>query len=196
MCVGAQWDQPENTQQLRDNIGSALEGKVEARTLTQHTRMEVLDLDEMATAEDLQKVFKDQLGVSLESCDIKSLRPAFGGTQRAIISLPASLATKVLKVGKVKIAWSVCRIRERNLPARCYKCLEFGHIAANCGSVVDRSGWCFRCGTGGHKIRECHKEAKCFFCAGNGQPHNHIAGSLRCPMASKAPAKVNNTKNV
>ncbi|KAM8702187.1 hypothetical protein ACLKA7_000745 [Drosophila subpalustris] len=100
---------PESTQQLRDNIGSVLEGKVQARALTQQTRLEVLDLDEMVTVEDLQKVFKEQIGVSLDVNAIKSLRPAFGGTQRAIISLPTTLATKVLSVGKIRIAWPLFR---------------------------------------------------------------------------------------
>ncbi|KAM8701416.1 hypothetical protein ACLKA7_001032 [Drosophila subpalustris] len=77
---------PESTQQIRDNIGSVLEGKVKARALTQQTRLEVLDLDEMVTVEDLQKVFKEQIGISLD--------------ERAIISLPSTLATKVLNVGK------------------------------------------------------------------------------------------------
>ncbi|KAM8710501.1 hypothetical protein ACLKA7_017164 [Drosophila subpalustris] len=91
---------PESTQQIRDNIGSVLEGKVQARALTQQTRLEVLDLDEMVTVEELQKVFKEQIGISLDENAIKSIRPAFGGTQRAIISLPSTLATKVLNVGK------------------------------------------------------------------------------------------------
>ncbi|KAM8701364.1 hypothetical protein ACLKA7_001862, partial [Drosophila subpalustris] len=86
---------PESSQQLRDNIGSVLDGKLQARAL---------DLDEMVTVEDLQKVFKEQIGVSLDVNAIKSLRPAFGGTQRSIISLPTTLATKVLSVGKIRIA--------------------------------------------------------------------------------------------
>ncbi|XP_041451931.1 uncharacterized protein LOC121405334 [Drosophila obscura] len=94
----------ENTQQIRDNISEALQGKVEARALTQQTRLEVSDLDEMATVEDLQHAFKDQIRVTLDEADIKNLRPAFGGTQRAIISLTAIRATKVLSVGKIKVA--------------------------------------------------------------------------------------------
>jgi len=133
----------ESTQQIRDNIGSVLEGKVEARALTQQTRIEIVDLDEMVTAKDLQNALSEQIGISLDATAIKSLRPAFGGTQRATITLSAAHAKKTLTAGKVKIAWSICRIRESNAPLKCYKCLEFGHIAANCSSSEDRSGCCY-----------------------------------------------------
>ncbi|EDW35117.1 GL15642 [Drosophila persimilis] len=178
----------ETAQLLREDIGTVLGGKVEARALTQQTRLEMLDLDEMATTEDVRKAFSEQMGITLDADAIKSLRPGFGGTQRAIICLPATLATKALSVGKVKVAWSVCRIRERNLPLKCFRCLEIGHVALNRKNSVDRSGWCFRCGSAEHKVSNCHNEAKCFLCVGKGKPHSHVAGSHRCPMAPKEKA--------
>jgi len=69
----------ETTQQIRDNIGSVVEGKVEARALTQQTRLEIVDLDEMVTA-NVQNALSEQIGISLDATAIKSLRPAFGGT--------------------------------------------------------------------------------------------------------------------
>ncbi|KAH8292902.1 hypothetical protein KR044_006972, partial [Drosophila immigrans] len=93
-------DKRESMQQLRDDISTVLEGKVEARTLMQHTRIEILDLDEMVTKEDLVKAFKEQMEVELAATDIKSLRPAFGFTQRAIISLPVKMATRIVNAAK------------------------------------------------------------------------------------------------
>ncbi|KAH8306037.1 hypothetical protein KR044_007365, partial [Drosophila immigrans] len=126
-------DKRDSMQQLRDDISTVLEEKVETRTLKQHTRLEILDLDEMVTKWDLVKAFNDQMQVELTATDIKSLHPAFGFTQWALISLPVKKATKVLNAAKIRIAWSICRIREINLPARCYKWLEFGHISAHGG---------------------------------------------------------------
>ncbi|XP_034490732.1 uncharacterized protein LOC117794258 [Drosophila innubila] len=78
----------ESTQQLRDNIASALEGKVETRALTQQSRRNVLDLDEMVTPKDLREPISEQLGVTLNTNAIRSLLHGYGGTQRAIITLP------------------------------------------------------------------------------------------------------------
>jgi len=52
---------PETTQQIRDSIGSVLEGKVEARALTPQTRLEIVDLDEMATAKDCKMLSASKL---------------------------------------------------------------------------------------------------------------------------------------
>lgn len=62
-----------------------------------------------------------------QSSAIKSMRRLKDETQVGLISLPAAISNKLLCANKITIGWVNCRIRELARPARCFKCLEFGH---------------------------------------------------------------------
>jgi len=66
---------------------------------------------------------------------------------------------EAVQAGKIKIAWSICGIRARNAPTRCYKCLKIGHTAARCRSSLDRSNLWLSCDDGAHTIRDCKNQA-------------------------------------
>ena len=59
------------------------------------------DIDEVTTKEDIKKTMTDHFGV--REATVVSLRKAYGGTQTALISLPAEGAKKLVTAGKVKI---------------------------------------------------------------------------------------------
>jgi len=63
-----------------------------------------------------------------------------------VVGLPSKDAKPVLGKGKIKLGWSISKVKERDSQPRCYKCLEIGHIAIKCHSKVDRSGCCIKCG--------------------------------------------------
>lgn len=176
-----------DTTGFKNSILEKLKGVAEVRTLTQHKIVEVRDIDEISTLEDIEEAIKTQLGLNELPDKAVSLRKAYGETQIATIALAGEPANKLLEAGKMRIGWTICRIRERTELKKCFKCLKFGHIAKQCRSKEDRSKLCRRCGNEGHIAKDCEKEPLCMFCK-NQRPDDakHIAGSSRCPVFRRA----------
>ncbi|KAL7725631.1 hypothetical protein ACLKA6_005690 [Drosophila palustris] len=174
------------------NISNALGLQSGIRTVTQESCLEIRDLDSLATKEDIVAAIAAETGVPcVDTESVKSLRQSFAGTQLAIVCLNPALAKALLQVGKLKIGWTRCQVRERISQRRCYRCLEFGHLANRCTSTVDRTGLCLRCGVNGHKAASCSSEPKCFHCMENNrQDCNHFAGSKRCPSSNSGASKI------
>lgn len=156
--------------------------------------LEIRDLDDTTTKEDilaaLQKTAGEECQIPAEA--IKSLRKAYGGTQIAILTLPATIAHKVIgEHGRIRIGWVNCRIRLTERPTQCYKCWHFGHVAGQCRSQVDRRKLCIRCGKDSHKVAECKNTASCVLCVGqHGKDSTHHAGTSRCPFFREALQKL------
>uniref|UniRef100_W5NLU9 CCHC-type domain-containing protein n=1 Tax=Lepisosteus oculatus TaxID=7918 RepID=W5NLU9_LEPOC len=64
-------------------------------------------------------------------------------------------------------------------PLTCKKCLQLGHIAANCPG-----GLCRRCGTAGHEAKNCEQVMTCDLCGSAG----HMYRS--CPRKRKSFADI------
>lgn len=172
-----------HTEDFSGAIGELLGESASVRTLKERKTLVIKDIDEITEKEDVSEALQ-KLPCLAGSCkpEVVMLRRAYGGTQTATISLSADAATALLKEGKIRIGWVVCRIRERSIPMRCYRCLQFGHMARQCKSEVDRSATCRRCGQDGHIARNCAKEPLCMFCReDNPKSAGHIAGSGKCP---------------
>jgi len=150
---------------------------VRALSESARTRTVVIsDLDPLVEAEDVTKALVDQFAVKAESVKLRSLRPPHRDTQTAVVGLPSKDAEAVLCKGKIRLGWSICKVKERDSQPRCYKCLEIRHIAIKCHSKVDRSGCCIKCGKTGHKIAQCPNESVCFICTEGGpKSRNHQA---------------------
>ena len=54
------------------------------------------------------------------------------GNRKAFVLLEEVWALKLLKATHMKIGWIACRVRQKMEVNRCYRCLGFSHIAANC----------------------------------------------------------------
>lgn len=178
----------EKTQEFKGLIGETLGKEAEVRTLTHRILLEVKDIDEVTSKEDICEAVKTQYNLNgVSGTDVVNLRNAYGGTQTATISLPADSAKKLLESGRIKIGWVNCRIRERKPLTKCFKCLEFGHTARQCKSEFDRSKQCRRCGEEGHIAKDCTKDPLCILCKVD-KPENarHVAGSTKCPVFKKA----------
>ena len=171
-------------------VTKALGSAVEVKALTDEKAVEIRDLDEITTKEelcfDIGQQFEEAKGIRVE--DVKSLRPSYSGTQTAILRLPAKLVDILLNAGKVKIGWVMCRIRSKASITRCYKCLNFGHISRNCPSATDRSNMCYKCEEVDHVAKNCSNELNCILCRENYTEGDlkHAAGSSRCPVYQKA----------
>lgn len=168
-------------------VKNALGDHAAVRTISQESTIECRDLDEITDKQDICMALTNQFGIAnVNESAIKSLRKGYGGTQTATISLPVETVNKLLEAGKVKIGWTVCRLREIIHPRSCFKCWEFGHLARECKND-DKSKLCRKCGEEGHFAKNCEREPKCMLCdAVSGVPLKHITGSTRCPAYKSA----------
>lgn len=178
----------QNTTEFRDAIKNVLGTVAEVRALTHEVLLEIKDIDEITTKED---VYEALVTVSaefntLQPSAIKSMRKAYGGTQTATIGISSVLGRVLMQTAKIRIGWVVCRVREKITPIRCYKCLDFGHTAVRCRSPHDYSGSCIRCGEAGHKIKSCTKDPICLLCMDTASNSDHVTGSGICPQYRKA----------
>lgn len=184
----------QRTGDFRHTVEEVLGVDAEVRALTQEVLLEIKDIDEITTKEDVHAALINvaEEFKSVELSAIKSLRNAYGGTQTAIIGLSAGLANRFVEIGKIRIGWVYCRIRKKLVPRRCYKCLDFGHIAAKCVSEYDNSGKCLKCGETGHKIRTCRNNPSCMLCknAEDRRKSDHVTGCAICPSYKKASAQI------
>ena len=168
--------------ELREAVRKALGDRATVTVRTQEVNIVCKDMDEVTTKDEVLEALRTQLGTeSLSLSAIRSLRPAYGGTQTAVISLSLELAKKVLKTGKVRIGWTICRVREAMKPKQCFRCLDYGHLAKDCKGE-DRSKLCRRCGEGGHFAKDCKtKDPCCMICSTKDKKAAHVTGSSRCP---------------
>ncbi len=176
----------DKTTEFRSALTNTLEKVAEIKCRTHELLLEVRDLDEISTKEEIIRAIQEQVDttVSVNSDSIKSLRKSYNYTQSALISLPVTLARAVLEKGKLRIGWVICRVREKVYPSKCFKCWQTGHQARNCKSTTDRSKNCRKCGETGHFAKNCTNEFKCFLCSEKGlQSTAHMPGSRRCPSA-------------
>ncbi|KAH8350802.1 hypothetical protein KR084_008706, partial [Drosophila pseudotakahashii] len=106
---------------MKKDLESVLEGAAAVRALSEDTRVQFLvvsDLDPLVVAEDPTRALVDQFDVEANAVKLKSLRPAFRYTQSATIGLPCKDAKAVLAKGKIKVGWTVCRVRESDSKLR------------------------------------------------------------------------------
>jgi len=78
------------------------------------TAVVISDLDPLVVAEDVTKALVDQFAVIAASVKLGSLRPSYRDTQTAVIGLPSKYAEAVLGKGKIKLGWSICKVKERD----------------------------------------------------------------------------------
>lgn len=179
----------QNIGEFRLTVEEVLGTVAEVRALSHEVVIEIRDIDEVTTREDIYEALTNRSDdfKSLQPSAIKSLRRAYGGTQTATIGLSAILASRLVEAAKIRIGWVVCRIREKLSLRRCYKCLDYGHIAAKCKGT-DHSDKCLKCGESGHKIVTCSKEPSCMLCrsAESNANSDHVAGCTVCPYYRKA----------
>ncbi|XP_037898450.1 uncharacterized protein LOC119643177 [Glossina fuscipes] len=175
----------EKTEELKNAVSSLLGDQAAVRSLKQRGTVECRDVVEITSKRDICEAIKSQYG--LANAEVVGLRKAYGGTQTAIISLSQEEANKLLAGGKLRVGWVVCRLRDHRALVKCYRCLEFGHIAKQCKAICDRSKVCRRCVEDWHIAKVCSKDPLCFSCKGvPNADAKHVAGSSKCPLFKRA----------
>ncbi|XP_047989239.1 uncharacterized protein LOC125228626 [Leguminivora glycinivorella] len=105
---------------------------------------------------------------------------------------PVVVAKKVVEAdrGRLQVGWVRAAVKLLDQrPIRCFKCLETGHVRANCTNDADLSDACYRCGKPGHKAAACSEEPRCAKCAKEGKKADHMLGSKACLTSAPKKAK-------
>ncbi|XP_049869422.1 uncharacterized protein LOC126376367 [Pectinophora gossypiella] len=149
----------------------------------------VTGLDDSADAIEVADAVAKEGGCAVD--DVKHGRIVVGprGDGSLWVSCPVAAAKRLSDSGRLLVGWTSARVRLLDpRPARCYRCLEPGHLGAKCSCEVDRSRLCFRCGQPDHQARDCTAEPHCPVCATAGKPAAHSIGGSGCISAATKPA--------
>ncbi|XP_018374155.1 PREDICTED: cellular nucleic acid-binding protein homolog [Trachymyrmex cornetzi] len=107
------------------------------------------------------------------------------GLGTAWLRCPLLSARAVTCTPRLRICWTMVRVEM--IPTRalqCFRCLEQGHVTAECKANVDRSSNCYRCGREGHLARTCAVPVHCVICADRGVRADHRMEGKACKPPS------------
>ena len=138
------------------------------RNLTSRVQLDILDLDCVATIQDVEEALRKETGRDGDF-GVHIFGPNKAEQYMAVCDLEVQEA-KTLK----------CHIRRRLTVKRCFKCLGYGHTKATCKGP-DRSECCRKCGAKEHVGRDCKAEPKCFLYSEKSERKvDHLPGVDEC----------------
>ena len=100
------------------------------------------DLEETTTEDDVKVALQNAVTSDIVEPRnwIRALRPAYRGTQIALVKLTEEVAREVMGARKrIRIGLVNCPVEEVDRPRKCFRCWNSGQIAINCLSEIDRS---------------------------------------------------------
>ncbi|KAH9641101.1 hypothetical protein HF086_003522 [Spodoptera exigua] len=122
--------------------------------------LEVTDLDDTVTQEEVVTAVAAAGGCAVESIKGRAIRPGRGGMGTMRLECPIACAKAVLAKGRLPVGLSSGGVRAlEDEPMRCFKCFGIGHTRALCPSSAERKELCFRCGKEGHRSATCRATA-------------------------------------
>jgi len=139
---------------VRAEVSKSAGDGIEVRSLQQRTLLDVRDLDQWTSEEEVVDAVAEATGASRDTLRVISLRKGFGGNQVALILAPTVLCHNVLAHGRVRIDMVNCKVRQGEQKTRCFRCLSFDHMSSQCKGP-DRSQCCRLCGATGHRAVHC-----------------------------------------
>lgn len=141
----------------------------------------VSGLDDTVTGSNIIDAVAQRGACLAEAVKVGEIKRTMGGTGVALVRCPIVAAKKIGEEGRLLVGWVSAKVEMlQPRPLRCYKCLEVGHVRAQCTAETDRSEECYRCGQTGHKSSTCSATAKCSVCAAAGKSSAHRLGSKAC----------------
>ncbi|XP_013173114.1 PREDICTED: uncharacterized protein LOC106121832, partial [Papilio xuthus] len=145
------------------------------------TEVKVSGFDDSATVEEVLIAVAGAGGCAKESLRCTGFVRDRFGVYHAWIECPVATAKRVATAGRLLMSWASATVRLLEpRPLRCYRCLQKGHVRAQCTAEVDRSNQCFRCGVDGHKFKDCTAKPHCTICAAAKKPADHRLGGRGC----------------
>ncbi|CAB0044085.1 unnamed protein product, partial [Trichogramma brassicae] len=108
----------ENASTLGVELDKVLGDKATASALQHTTMIEIRDLDECTTKDEIAEALSTSLSAPhINKETVKTLRKAYAGTQVAVAALPDDLAAKALKLGHIRIGCQLPHLWSRGYPA-------------------------------------------------------------------------------
>ncbi|XP_013170084.1 PREDICTED: uncharacterized protein LOC106119588 [Papilio xuthus] len=145
------------------------------------TEIKISGLDDSATVEEVLATVAETGGCLKDSLKCSGVVRDRFGVGHAWVECEVPTAKRVAAAGRLTISWvsaTVTLLEPR--PLRCYRCLQKGHVRAQCTAEVDRSKQCFRCGAEGHNFKGCTAKPQCSICAAAKIPADHRLGGKGC----------------
>ncbi|KAL5237091.1 hypothetical protein ACI65C_004501 [Semiaphis heraclei] len=165
-------------------ISQAIGNGTTTKTFGDSSQIEILDIDEEATVEEILLAVTSSTGVPVSPKLLRVRKLAKRGIKSAVVVVPSSIVAK-LCTKKLRIGYVSCRVRRWTEVKNCYKCQNFGHTRSSCEGP-ERSNQCWRCGIDGHRSKECANPPKCVLCRCAGSDEDHVMGSYRCNSYRRA----------
>lgn len=99
-----------------------------AKTLEQRNLMELRDLDDITTSEEITETFIRDYNMLAEEIKVLNIRKTYSGSQAAIILILKEVAISLLKKECVRVGLVYSRARESHRLTRCFRCFATGRI--------------------------------------------------------------------
>ncbi|KAH8355483.1 hypothetical protein KR059_003248, partial [Drosophila kikkawai] len=130
----------ESAETMKESIERVLGDSATVRASTESTKvlvLEIQNIDSITSKEEVCAAIAGQFNFEVGRVRVRSMRRGHSETQQAVVSLPIPLGKAVLQRGKVRIGWSMCRIRERSAGAQQMSDIKAtdGFIRANVGGT-------------------------------------------------------------
>lgn len=175
------------------SLKAILGEKAKIRHLEPMTTIEIRDMDELTTEDEVEAAVKREANDPAIDLQVTLSKSNKRAQRMALVQLNTRVANELLRAPRIKIGWVHCRVRKRVVVTRCFKCFGYGHKQTTCSGPNRMSqGLCFNCGEQGHQRIDCKKSAKCCLCTElNLAPAllAHVPGSGKCRVFQEALAK-------
>jgi len=112
-------------------------------------------MDIMTSKDELASSVVEEMEITLNEVNIINIRKNRDETQTGLALVSMHVTNKMDKVGRIRVGLVFCRMRQRKISLRCYRCLGHGHEESRNCNGTERSGGCNKCGKDGHKSRTC-----------------------------------------
>ncbi|XP_059048266.1 uncharacterized protein LOC131843609 [Achroia grisella] len=115
--------------------------------------MHLMGLDDSVGVEEIAAAIASAGDCQVQDVKVGDVRRNPTGAGACWVRAPIRAMKAITTAAKLKVGWVVVRaelLRQRQL--RCFRCLEEGHVRAQCTKAECRSGLCYRCGESGHKV--------------------------------------------
>lgn len=174
--------------ELYNKLISKMDESCTIRRMIPKMDIEILDIDPTVETEELKETIQKNINVGRQDIRIKIFKTTKVGLKRAIVEIPTKGMINLEGKTKLKIGWTMCRVKVITKVTRCFKCHDIGHRAISCHIIGDEHLVCRKCGEPGHTITECKGTPRCILCIKRGYKGDigHVAGSFRCPVYGEA----------
>ena len=150
---------------MRDKIKEMFHGRrvKESRGAKLKT-LHIKDIESSVNKTEIEEILCNTSKIEKkDNLEVKSIRPDRSGNQTATVQMPEKEAMVLIKLGKLRIGLSRCRVQERINVEHCCKCWGYHNKADTCEND-NRSEKCRNCAGTGHREKDSIKPAFCPLC--------------------------------